>query len=132
MILRSSTLEPMFPKLIYSLLSSVLLLLLLTKSRQAGHVKSTERVLFYRIPNIFQSTVSALVHGHLLWYVLDLIFFHQCKIIIIVNRLLESVMQLILHLPIFFVVGPLYPVLWESREDVLVQTLLVFQVLHRL
>jgi hypothetical protein len=65
----------MFPELIFSLLSSVLLLLLLTKSRQAGHVKSTERASFYQIPNIFQSTVSALVHGHPLWYVFDLSFF---------------------------------------------------------
>jgi hypothetical protein len=62
-------LELMFLELMLSLPSSVLLLLLLTKSRQIGHVKSMERAIFLPILNTSRSLVFDLEPGRLLWFV---------------------------------------------------------------
>src|SRR5258705_13850160 len=67
---RNSILEHMFLALMHSLLSSVLWLLRLLRSRQTGHAKSMERATFFRIRSTFQLTVFVSVPGHQLWYLL--------------------------------------------------------------
>jgi hypothetical protein len=63
----------MFLVLMHSLSSSVLLLLLLMRSRRTGHAKSMEHATFFQIQSTFRLTVFDLVLGLPLWYVIILI-----------------------------------------------------------